>query len=292
MALFGTAVIYGGNYIVARGVMVNGLIGPNAFIGMRAVSAVILFFLFHGIQNPFSGKDHIRLMLCGLTGIAINQLFFFNGLKLSGPIQSALIMTTTPVLVYLLSMIFVGAVWKLHKGIGIICGLFGAILIIIQKNSGHFENALLGNIMIFINALSYAIYLIIAKPLMSKYPPTQVLKFVFLYGLMIVLPFAIPQAGQIDWSRFDRNSILAVCYVILLTTYLAYRFNGFALSKVNSTVVSIYLYLQPLVATIFSVSLGIEKMTLVKSVAAALILVSILLVSTDKLSFWRRFFRP
>ena len=149
--------------------MVAGFLEPNVFILLRVVGALVLFFILHRQSPRFSKKEHVRLFFCGLTGVAINQLFFFNGLKLSGPIQASLIMTVTPVLVYLLSLIFFRQTFQWHKGVGILSGLIGASLIIYQKNNiEQFENMWLGNILIFINALSYAFYLVIVKPLMSK----------------------------------------------------------------------------------------------------------------------------
>ncbi len=297
--MFAVAIIFGVNYVVARGVMVKGVIEPNAFILLRAIGAVILFFSLHRSRYLFTRREHLRLVLCGLTGIATNQLLFFNGLKLSGPIQSSLIMTTTPVLVYLLSIAFALNTWKWHKGLGILVGVVGVALIIFsdeielggiklnleitnQASPEKFEHAVLGNIMIFGNALSYAIYLIIAKPLMSKHPPVLVLKYVFLYGLLFILPFSISSASRIQFSAMGGLDILSILYVILLTTYLAYRLNGFALSQVNSTIVSIYLYLQPLVATLISISIGVEPLTGLKIMAGLLILVSIILVSLEK----------
>ncbi len=284
LALLAVSVIYGVNYIVARGVMVNGFVHPNAFILLRVLVTFILFLLIHRQHSVFSKKEHFRLVVCGLTGVAINQLFFFNGLKLSGPIQASLIMVTTPVLVYILSLLFFGSRFQLHKVFGIGLGLTGAALIIYQKNNIEvFENAFLGNIMIFVNALSYAFYLVLVKPLMSKHPPVQVLKWVFFYGLIFVFPVSIKPALNVQLEHFDKSLIIGIAYVVFVTTYVAYRLNGFALSRVKPTVVSIYLYLQPLVAATVSISLGIESMTLTKTVAALFILSSIIFVSIEKL---------
>jgi drug/metabolite transporter (DMT)-like permease len=283
LALLAVSTIYGINYIVARDVMVGGWIRPNAFIFLRVMVALILFFTLHRQHAQFSRNDHWRLVACGLTGVAINQLFFFNGLKLSGPIQASLIMVVTPVLVYLLSLIFLGNVFRWYKGVGILFGIFGTGLIIYQKEGiEQFENAYLGNILVFLNALSYAFYLVLVKPLMTKYPPVQVLKWVFFYGFIFILPFSIKPFIQTSFANFSMSTVCSIIYVVVATTYIAYRLNGFALSRVNPTVVSIYLYLQPVVAMLASIALGIESMNVKKSMAAALILVSILFVSIEK----------
>lgn len=281
-ALGAVAVIYGLNYIIARDVMVKEIIQPNAFILLRVAVATLLFFILHKSYQGFSKKDHYRMVLCGLTGVATNQLLFFNGLKLSGPIQSALIMTTTPVLVYLIAVIIGRSAFQWHKVAGISIGMIGAGLIIWQKNIGNFEFAWLGNIMVFINASSYAVYLILAQSLMTKHPPVQVLKYVFAYGLIFVLPFAIPTISTTKFHLIGITEGLSILYVLLFTTYLAYRLNGFALGRVNATLVSIYLYLQPVVATAASLILQVESLSTKKIMAASLILISILLVSWEK----------
>ena len=254
---------------------------------LRVLVTAFLFYALHRHRHVFSLSAHGRLLLCGLTGVAINQLFFFNGLKLSGPIQSALIMVTTPVWVYILSIIFLFTRFQWHKGVGVLFGLIGAILIIYQQDSSSFENAFLGNILVFINALSYAFYLVIVKPLMSKYPPTLVLRWVFLYGLILVFPFSIKPALATPFDQFNPSLILPILYVVLITTYVAYRLNGFALSKANPILVSIYLYLQPLVAAIISIVLGIEYLTWKKLLAAILILCGIVLVSMQNVQLKR-----
>lgn len=283
VALAAVALIYGANYIIARDVMVREIIQPNAFILLRVVAATLLFFILHKRYDGFSKQDHIRMVLCGLTGVATNQLLFFNGLKLSGPIQSALIMTTTPVLVYLIAVVIGRSKFLWHKIFGISLGMLGAGLIIWQKDIGNFEHAWLGNIMVFINASSYAVYLIIAQSLMTKHPPVQVLKYVFAYGLLFVIPFALPSVAATKFHEIGYGESLSILYVLLFTTYLAYRLNGFALGRVNATVVSIYLYLQPVVATLLSLFLAVEGLSMKKMIAAGLILVSILLVSREKL---------
>ena len=285
--LLAVAFIYGLNYIIAREAMIEGGVPPNAFILMRVAFAALAFHLFHRQRLPHSWRLHAHLALCGLTGIALNQLLFFNGLKLSGPIQSSLIMTVTPVLVYVLSMLYLGTTFKWFKAIGVLMGMVGAILIIHTDDTGPFLNAPLGNLYVFLNATSYAIYLVIVKSLMVKYDPLLILKWVFTYGFLIVLGFGFKPLMHMDTSLWDGQVIGAILYVIIFTTYLAYRFNGQALKYVAPVIAGIYLYLQPVIATAASTVLGIERLDIKKSVAAVLILVAIWLVSSKETP-WRR----
>jgi drug/metabolite transporter (DMT)-like permease len=242
-------VIYAANYLVAKGIMPD-YIGPSGFIFYRVTGAVILFFILKTrISEKIDKKDWIKLALAGLFGVAINQLLFFNGLNLTSPINASIIMTSNPIMVLIISSVLLGDKITTSKLIGIIIGGAGAVLLLIStkgQSSGHasFE----GDLMIFINAMSYAIYLVIAKPLLKKYNPITVITWVFFFGWIFVTPFGIFQATQVNWATMPVNIIWGVIYVVIFTTFLVYLLNVYALKIVSPAVASTYIYLQPVMA--------------------------------------------
>ena len=288
LALFAVAVIYGGNYIIAKDVMDKGYVLPLAFILLRVVSATLLFWLFHLIyvrERIRNRADWIRLALCGLFGVALNQMFFFSGLKLTFPINASLIMTTTPVLVLVVSALLIGERITSRKVLGIALGAGGAILLIAYGREMRFGGpSLKGDLLVFLNASCYGIYLVLVKPLMKKYNAITVVKWVFTFGLLGVIPFGLPQLTASDWGAFPTYIYFSIAYVLVFTTFFAYLFNAYALRAVNPSVVSIYIYLQPLLAAALSLMLGMEKLTPNKWVAAILIFVGVYLVSWKKQS--------
>ena len=190
IALFLVAVIYGGNYIVAKEVMDPGYIQPLAFIALRVGFGFILFWLFAStfIKESIDWKDFPRILTCAVFGVATNQLFFFSGLKLTTPINASLIMTTTPILVLIASALIIGEQITGKKIIGIILGASGAILLIAYGKDISFEQAhLLGDLFILINAISYGVYLVIVKTLMRKYHPITIMKWLFGIGFWLSL---------------------------------------------------------------------------------------------------------
>lgn len=288
LALFGGALIYAANFTIAKPVMAGDApyVQPFGFIMMRVLAATAMLWLTHllFIREKVERQDFPRLALCAVFGIAGNQLSFFYGLKLTTPINGALIMLTTPILVLILSIAVFGERLTWLKGGGIAFGLAGALLLILsnQANIPDAPNPTLGNVLIGVNAAFYAIYLVLAQPLMMKYSPFTTLKWVFLFGTIYVLPFGWGQMMEIQWEGMPSHIVWSIVYVLVFVTYLTYVFNGLAARMVTPSVASAYIYLQPLLASIIAVSVGKDQLTVLMMVAAVLIFVGVYMVSVKR----------
>lgn len=282
IALFFVALIYGANYTIAKEVLDQDYIQPLGFILLRVVSGMLLFWAIHllWIREKTDRKDIWLLFLCGLFGVAINQMFFFSGLKFTRPINASLIMTTTPILVLIASSLLIRERITTNKVIGILAGMGGAILLIgYGKEVVYRPEQALGDLMVFINASSFGIYLVLVGKLMRKYHPITVVKWVFTFGFLAVLPFGYGQLSSVNWNSFPPGIWAAVVYVLLCTTFLTYLFNAYALKRVQPTVVSSYIYLQPLLAGLIALLFGKDELTGIKLLAAILIFFGVYLVS-------------
>lgn len=281
LALLIANIFFGINYLVAKGVMPDYL-SPVEIIILRAGGSLLLFSIFHHflIKERIDKKDILKLALCGLFGVTINQLMFFEGLNLTSPVDASIIMVSNPMLVLLLASLFIGEKLTKNKIIGIIIGAFGAISILIYGKTVSFspEN-FTGNILIFINALSYAVYLIIVKPLMLKYKPITVMKWIFLFGFLFVLPFSYKSFTTVNFTDFPLKIWLSILYIVLITTFLAYYLISYSLKSVNASVASFYIYSQPVIAGILSILLGKETISLYKIFSALLIFIGVYLIS-------------
>ena len=281
IALFFVNLIYALNYTIAKDVMPD-YINPSGFILLRVTGGVTLFFIAYVffIRESVEKKDLIRLALCGLFGVAINQLFFFEGLNLTTPINAAIIMTVNPILVIIISALLIGERITMRKIFGIFFGIVGASTLILNSGDISFDNNFfLGNILVFINATSYAIYLVLVKTLMTKYNPLTVMFFVFTFGLLFVVPFGYRDLLSIDIATFTNDIYLKVAFVVICTTFLAYLFNAFALKSLNPSVVSIYIYLQPVLASIIAISFSSDSIDFTKVVSSIFIFIAVFLVS-------------
>ena len=248
MALLGANLIYGANYIIAKGIMPDK-IGPSAFIFLRIVGAGILFWVIKSfIKEKVNKKDFPLLILCGLLGVATNQLLFFHGLNLTSPIDASIIITAIPIVVLVFSALLLKERITPNKIIGIIIGGIGAFLLVWYGNKTEGTSSLLGNVLIFLNACSYGLYLVLVKPLMRKYNSLTVVSWVFLFGFLCMLPFGIPDILQTNFAAFTAETYATIAFVVIGTTFLAYLFNIYALNYVSPSVNGSYVYLQPAIS--------------------------------------------
>ena len=283
LLLFCVALIYSANYVWAKEVMPNP-IPPNAFILLRAGGATALFWLFLKKYWILPERlDLLRLLLCGLCGVTINQLCFFNGLAITAPLHAAIIMILTPVIVTSFSILVLKQKTTSLQWFGIAIGLIGAVSFIgYGKNNPMHGASALGDFFILINAVSYSFYLIMVKPLMRKYHPLSIIPWVFTFGLLGVLPFGWSElSNQVQWNlSFHQWAIVA--FVVVCVTFLTYLFNIIAIQKLSPTHAGVYIYLQPPIAALFSVWAGLpvaNLFTLPKILFTTLIVLGVVLVS-------------
>lgn len=278
----GATLIYGVNYTIAKDVMPT-YIKPDGFILLRVIGALLLFWIagFFIKKEKIAIEDFGYIFLAALFGSALNMITFFKGLSLTTPINASVIMVMVPIIVFALSILFLKEKLIKHRVVGIIVGLFGAIVLITygQSTAENAPNIFLGNIYVFINAILYAFYLIIVKKLLGKYHPLTFVKWMYLFGLLIVIPFGYNEILEIEWHSLPTNIIYKILFVIVCTTFMTYLFNLFALTKLKPTTLSAFIYLQPVVATVFALASKSDSISTVKIVAAVFIFVGVYLVS-------------
>ena len=281
LALFGANLIYGINYTLAKDVMPD-FIQPLGFIFLRVSGAILLFWLCYRLffYEKVAKSDLFKLALCGLFGVAINQMLFFEGLNLTTPINAAVIMVTNPILVLIIGAFLAAEVITKRKMLGITLGATGAISLItyggaVELNSNH----LWGNIMVLINAASYGVYLVLVKPLMQKYKPITVISWVFLFGFFLIFPFGWGQFQAIEWSIMPTGILWKAAFVVVCTTFMAYLLNIYGLKSLNPSTVSTYIYLQPVLASMVAIFTNSDSLSLIKLGAALVISSGVYLVS-------------
>jgi drug/metabolite transporter (DMT)-like permease len=284
LAVIGANVIYGLNYVIAKGIMPDYL-QPRVIILMRVVGATIIFWLVSSFfkKEKIDKKDFPRLIIAGLFGIAINQMMFFEGLNLTTPINASILMVAVPILVLVLSHFLIGDRISLQKVIGITLGAGGASYLILYQGDISFNSStFVGNIFVLINAASYATFLVIVKPLMRKYNALTVMKWVFLFGLVCVIPFSAQLTYEADFGAIPLDIWISIAYVIIFTTVLAYFLNNFSLKTVSPTVNSAYIYLQPFLASVVAIMASKDELSWTKVIAAVLIFLGVYFVSLKK----------
>jgi len=278
LAILIANLIYAASYGFSKDVLA-GYIPPFAFILIRVIGATLLFWLVIAFtkRDKIDKKDFTTIALCGLFGVAANQLMFFEGLKNTISINASVIMVATPLIVLILSRLILKETIKPQKALGVGIGMIGAIALIFSKAGGS-EVSLYGDMFILLNATSYGIYLVLVKPLMKKYNPITIITWAFTFGLIMVLPFGLSQWSEINWS-FPADIQWKIAFIILAMTFFTYLLNIYGLGKVSPTVVSAYIYLQPILATIIALAKQKEELAFTTVLFGLMIFVGVFLVS-------------
>ncbi|CAH0337273.1 hypothetical protein FVB9288_03027 [Flavobacterium sp. CECT 9288] len=287
LALIGAtlvSIIYGVTFTIAKDVM-PFYIDAYGFILLRVGGSVLLFWLIWLFmpKEKIEIGDFPRIIAAAFFGVAFNMLTFFKGLSLTSPISAAVIMVSTPMIVLTLSAIIMKERMQKRKVFGIILGLIGtAFLILYGKSIGNATNAGLGNFLVLVNAISYGFYLIVVKKLMDKYNAFTFVKWIYLFGFLMVLPFGWSQFQAVDWAIVPAAIGWKIGFVVIFSTFFTYLLNLLSMKELKPTTVAVFIYLQPLFATIFAISLGKDELSLVKIGSAVLIFIGVYLVTMKK----------
>ena len=284
IALFGAtlvSIIYGVTFTIAKDVM-PAYIDAYGFILLRVTGATLLFWIcwFFMPKEKIDLGDFPRILAAAFFGVAFNMLTFFKGLSLTSPISASVIMVTTPMIVLVLSAIIMKEKMKKRMVSGILLGLIGTgSLILYGKSIGSATNASLGNILVLVNAISYGFYLIIVKKLMEKYNAFTFVKWIYLFGFFMVLPFGWSQFEAVNWAVVPLSIYRKIGFAVAISTFVTYLLNLLTMKELKPTTVAVFIYLQPLFATIFAIGLGKDDLSLVKIISALLIFVGVYMVT-------------
>lgn len=217
-------------------------------------------------------------MLCGLTGVAVNQTLFIKGLTMTSTIHASLLMLCTPLLITLLAFWILKEKITWAKAAGLALGIGGAILLIMSKEKSG-TSSISGDTLIVLNAIAYTFFFILVKPLMNEYPPLHVIRWVFTFGFIMILPFGWMQFSAIQWPLFEWPHFVSLLSIVLFGTFLAYLFNAYGLRQLGAGVTGSYIYTQPVFTAVIAIIFLNERFTIEKGLAGLMIFTGVFLVS-------------
>lgn len=286
IALLCTNLFFAINLTAAKHLTNLQLTKPFGLNVVRVGVSVILFWALYLLKPAplkIEKQDRMRFVWCALTGVAINQLLFLKGLSLTYPIHASLLMLTTPILI-----VFIAA-WILNERIGIFkiaglaLGITGAAVLILAKAGTEDRNEVIwGDILIITNAVSYTIYFVLVKPLMLKYNPVMIIRWIFTIGLVMILPFGWTEFTEIKWTAFTTIDATSMALVVFTGTFLAYLFNIYGIKELGASAAGFYIYTQPFFATFIAMIFLNESLQFYKIIAAILIFTGVYLSNKQK----------
>ncbi len=262
---------------------------PFAINMVRVSVTTLLLWMLYAMRPSTAGitkRDAGRFIICALTGITINQLLFVKGVSLTISIHAALLSLATPIFIVVLASVFLKEAFTWRKAVGLALGIGGSVLLISSRVSPGSTNSskevLTGDLLITINAISYALYFIAVRPLMQRYPAIHVLRWVFTIGTFFVMPFGLPPLLATNWSHFQVSTWAALAFTVIGATFFSYLFNIYSLKILGPGITGSYIYTQPLFAATIGIVFLNEPIGWVQIAAALLIAAGVFAVNLRK----------
>lgn len=280
-AILTANILFALNYSYSKS-LIPGFLAPEALCIARIACAAVVFWLLliTVVRERIRWRDFGWFALAALFGTGGNQFIFLQGLNHTSPVDAAIISVTGPVLVLAISALLGRDRITWLKSIGIGVGASGALLVILYGGIANFGSGhLTGNLLVFTAAVSYACYLIVVKDLMMRYRPMTVTAWMFGLSTLAMFPFLGRSLFTTDWNHFTPAAWGALAFVVLGATVLSYLCVAGSLRKLKPTTVSIYTYLQPVIASFAAILRGQDRIDWVKIAAALLVFAGVFLVT-------------
>jgi len=283
-ALFIANLIFGVNNPVARMLMPE-VIDPNALTFFRFSGGMVLFWLASLFvkKERVALKDKGLLLLASVFALTLNQLPFFYGLSLTSPIDASIVVTMLPIATMILAAVFLKEPITQMKVIGVLVGASGALLIVFnsaQQSSG--TGNMTGNLIVFLAVISFGLYLTLFKSLISRYHPVTVMKWMFLWATLTGLPFCYSSVAGVELSGLRAEVWLSIGFVVVFATFFGYLLLPVGQKVLRPTTLSMYNYMQPVVASIVAIAVGLDSFGYQQGLAGLLVFAGVYIVTQSK----------
>lgn len=261
---------------------------PEALTIMRMSFACVMFWIT-SLFVPYekvTSKDLGLLFVCALCGVGLNQGLFIWGLNTTSPVDASIIATAVPIFVMILAAIILKEPITRMKAFGVLMGVAGAVSLILQStHSTSQASSLGGNLLIVFSGFIYSVYLVLSKPLTLKYSSVTMMKWMFLFSTLSVMPFTVSHIWEspvFHKEIFEFREVGAIFFVLFGATFVPYLLIPMSLKRIRPTTVSMYNYIQPIVASFIAVLIGQDTFSITKFISAALVFIGVYLVTQSK----------
>lgn len=286
-AAFFSYLIFGFNILACKMIAQSGLVPPICLFTFRAFGAVVLFALFSLFlpKERVGRKDLLRIFVASMFGLFFTQMAFLMAIKETTPFDVSVIASLTPIFTMIIAAIYLKEPITLKKASGVATSFVGVIWLItgtVRVSNGVATSTPFGILLMVLNGLFFSIYLSISKPIIAKYSVVTYMKWMFLFSLLVSLPFDCAEIFRLDYENFSADLVLSILFVVIFATFIAYLSISVAQRLIRPTLVSLYSYVQPIVAACLSVYLGMDVMTWQKVCAAVLVFAGVAVVNASK----------
>lgn len=282
IAVFAANILFGLNTPVSRSIMPD-IIDPYLLSFLRLSGGMVLFWLTSVfVREKVSKKDVFLLFFAAILALTTNQLPFIIGLSMTSPIDASIVVTMLPILSMLFAALFIKEPITFKKTLGVLTGASGALLLVFSQADKSSSGNMWGNLIIFGAVMSFALYLTLFKKLIARYKPVTIMKWMFLFATIQSFPFCFKSFGTANFADYDISIILRILYVVIVATFITYILLAIGQKALRPTTLSMYNYLQPVVAALAAVLMGIDSFGIEQLFAAILVFTGVYLVTRSK----------
>ncbi|MBE6233614.1 MAG: hypothetical protein E7118_03970 [Bacteroidales bacterium] len=279
--------IFGFNIIVCKDLTSGNLIPPLGIFTLRSLVAGALFWIVSMFlpKERIDRKDYIRIFAASMLGFLTCQVTFLVGIPHITPMDCSILTAMSPIYTMAIAAMVIKEPITLQKAGGVAISFVGIIYLIVSRMSapgGVTESTPFGIFMIILNSLSFSMYLGIFKPLFSKYSAVTFMKWIFLFSACVSTPLSIKGLINVDWAAIPSVQYAELAYLIICATFITYFLIPVAQKRIRPTLVSMYSYIQPIIAIVISIAIGMDELTWQKVLAAAMVFGGVIIVSNSR----------
>ena len=279
--------IFGFNIIVCKDLTSGHLIPPLGIFTLRSLVAGALFWIVSLFlpKEKVDRKDYIRIFVASLLGFFTCQVTFLVGIPHITPMDCSILTAMSPIYTMAIAAMVIKEPVTLQKAGGVAISFIGIIYLIISRVTapgGVTESTPFGIVMIILNSLSFSMYLGIFKPLISKYSAVTFMKWIFLFSALVSTPLSVKGLTEVEWTAIPSIQYAELAYLIILATFVTYFLIPVAQKRIRPTLVSMYSYIQPIIAIVISIVIGMDHLTWQKILAAAMVFGGVIIVSYSR----------
>ncbi len=287
LSAFTAYLIFGLNIIICKDLTTSNIISPIALFCLRSIGAGSLFWLISLFMpaEKVERKDFPKIFMASLLGFFLTQMTFLLAISKITPMDCSIINSITPINTMIIAAIALKEPITLKKSAGVLLSFCGVIYLIVSSmntNSTVVQTSTMGAVLIVLNSLCFSLYLGIFKPVIAKYSVVTFMKWIFLFSTIMALPFAGKEVVSINYAALPRNFVWELLFLILCATFIAYFLIPVGQKYIRPTLVSMYSYIQPIVAIVMSIYIGMDTLSLTKVLAAITVFTGVILVNYSK----------
>ena len=285
-ACFTAYAIFGINIVVCKDLTTSSGISPLAIFTIRSLAASAFFWILSlfGPAEKVERGDFLKILAASFLGFFLTQLTFLKAIPSITPMHCSIISALTPIYTMFIAAVVLKEPLSWKKGGGVLLSLCGIIFLIMNNSSGSgvAESKLSGILLMFLNGLSFALYLGIFRPVIVKYSVVTFMKWIFLFSVAMSLPFSFGEVFSFGWLALPRVQLLELAFLVMFATCVCYFLIPLGQKSIRPTLVSMYSYVQPIIATVISICIGMDGVTWQKVLAALMVFAGVFVVSRSR----------